>query len=512
MHMKIRKERGLSLILSVVLVITVFTAGCESNSKPSSESEVSSQTSEINNISEDGNISENGSEANESDTIESDTSGPETNKSDANESSQVKTSTASSTPTPSVPVVDLKGRVIKIGTVYSEEYNQDPGQSPFSDLFKEKENEIEKKFNCTIEFVRIAPGSCENIIANAVKANSAPYDLVECDVASARNLARAKTLLDQKTLKSIDLDDKRFNKTVNESFTFNGKVYGSGYENASITGVLFNKRILEANKQPDIYKLYDEGNWTWEAFENIAKATTTPYKPDKTRDVYGITGSTNIIGLALTANAGATVSRNSSGQYIINMASEEGVYAMNWCRKLMFEDGVYDYTVTDWQAAISHFAEGKATFFPFYAWVARDLSRTMIDDVGFVCFPRGPSQDTYINGLYGGKAFVFPKTVKNPEEVATVYYEFASVSAKIWEIYENQYKGWGFDDKSFEILREVAEKYSRTEFSVGPDYSGFSKDMNDSVFKRSGDPAAVMASVKSKFQKATDDYYNEFPQ
>ncbi|MDD2361517.1 MAG: extracellular solute-binding protein [Oscillospiraceae bacterium] len=511
--MKKRQVSSLSLLICLVMVITVFITGCGGNGASSggSSSQKTSNTQTIggDDTSQTGDGTQDTSNGETTEIDEDGQTGPTGSKPGSSGNTTTKPSTGG-TKAP-VREVDLKGRTIKIGTVFSEEYNQEPGQSVYSDLFRQKEIEVENMFNCKIEFVRIAPGSVETIIANAVQANSAPYDLVEADIASVRNLSRAKALIDQKTLSAINLNDKRFIKAVNDSYTFNGKVFGSGFENGSITGVLFNKRILQANKQPDIYKLYDKGEWTFEAFRQIAKATTTPYKDDKTRDVYGITGATNIIGLALTSNAGATVSRNSSGKYVIDMASEKGVDAMNWVRQLMFEDSVYDYTLTDWKGAVNHFAEGKATFFPFYAWIARDLSQTMIDDIGFVPFPKGPGQSTYINGLYGGKAFIFPKVVKNPNDVAKVYYEYASVSAKLWQVLESQYKGWGFDDKSFTIFKDVATKYSRPEFSVGPDYSGFSKEMNESVFKRTGNPASVMASVKSKFQKATDDYYNAFP-
>jgi len=501
--MKSFSFKGLTKILCLFLAITVFMVGCGKNITPTSgssgDSSQASQTDGLTSTETSGSESTKETTSTASSSIGSNTT-----------TKTKKPTTVSKISTTTKREVDLKGRVIKIGSVYGEEYNQEIGKSPYSDLFRQKEKEIENKFNCKIQYSRIAPDSCESIIANAVKAGEAPYDLVECDIASARNLARTKTLLDQKTLKSLKLNDKRFIKAVNDSFTFNGKVYGSGFENLSITGVLFNKRIIREKKQPDIYKLYDEGKWTFEAFEQIAKATTSPYKPDKTRDVYGITGSTNIMGLALTSNAGATVSRNKSGKYIIDMALEKGVYAMNWCRKLMFEDGSYDYSGTDWKSAVNRFAEGKATFLPFYAWIARDLSRTMVDDIGFVAFPKGPGQNTYINSLYGGKAYVFPKTVKNPEDIAKVYYAVVSASSQLWNVIVQEYKGWGFDDKSFEIFRDLAEKYSRPEYSVGPDYSGFSRDMNDSVFKRTGNPASVMASVKSKFQKATDDYYKEF--
>jgi len=404
---------------------------------------------------------------------------------------------------------DLNGRIIKIGSVWGEQYDLDPGQSEYCDVYREKIKELEKKYNCTITIEKIDPDNSVSLITNSVMADTYTYDLVEVNLPSARNLARAQTLLDQAKLKDINLQDPRFKQTINECVTFNGKVYGSGYVTNSLQGVFFNKRILQENNQPNIYQLYENNEWTWDKFEEICKATTK-ISNIPANCVYGISNCTVMLGMALTANAGSTVSRDSSGKYIIGMASEQGIYAMNWIRKLMFEDGVYYFTSTDYMASLNYFAGGQATFFPFYASYAQNLSNKMLDEFGFVAMPRGPAQSDCICGQYDSNVFAIPKNVENPNEIAMVYYDLASISSDLWEARQDQYRCWGFDDDAIKSLNDIVSNNMRPEYSGGPDYSAFSPQMNDSVYKRSGNPASVMASVKSQFQKTTDDYYNAF--
>lgn len=388
-------------------------------------------------------------------------------------------------------------------------YNRPSGTQAYSDLWGEAVKKVEKKYKIKIK-VQYLDFNNLDIIARAISAGSAPYDMIEMQIASARKLALNNVLYDQASMTKLDLSSEAFKqcKAIGEAVSFNGKQYASlfGYPYSTISGVFVNKDVLKKYSQPDIQSLVDSKEWTFAKYKEIANSI---YKKSG-GTVFGTAAGVEMIGVAMTSNAKGTVIRD-NGKYICAGIMQPGIDACKWIQDMYINDKSLKYITTGMRDSFQYFMDNKAAFVP----ATLEMCEMLINaesDWTFVPFPIGPDQSEYLIGTYSGKCFAMPATVKNPEFIGEVYNAIGKeMYSGIKKMYENMLSDYGMDDAGCERAMNMAQ-YIVPEFAEGIDVSGHGNQINGAVFSASGDITKVFNSISSIMENAVSDYYGSVSQ
>ncbi len=376
----------------------------------------------------------------------------------------------------------------------------------YGQIWQTKLSNMETKKNIITTIFPLDSASATDIIVKEVMAGKASADVYELSLGSCRNAARKKAaanMYDSKTLnKSL------FNTGVTQSATFNGKAFGVSFaaQSANPMGVIFNKELIKKYAPDyDIEKLYDEKKWTFEVFQKIAKLCTVDTDGNGKTDIHGFTSNTNIIGMALTSNAGGTALMK-NGRVEATMCNDAGIAALEWCKDLYSKDKTWKYQ-SDIIACANAFANGEAAMFVsnfmFYSIITSQASF----HVGYVLMPIGPDQIDYKNGTYDGSIYMVAKTKENRlDDVGLWLNEVAGISGALVNLYTKTMAQNGLDAHSQEVYRWVVNNMT-PEFSSGPFSLETSAAVDTSVTSPTKSPSKVMESIKSQAQNECDDYY-----
>lgn len=366
---------------------------------------------------------------------------------------------------------------------------------------------IKKKYNCTIEVVGYNGNTLVEKVVNSCRAGQVTSDIVEGNISHARSVAKQGCAADFSKCTTINM--KLFKNGMTESVTHNGHIYGVAFASMATNpmGVLFNKELVNKyTKSNDlIYKYYKQGNWTFDTFEEIAKACTVDLNGDDKFDIHGVISNTNIIGMALTANAGGTALKVNE-KVVPTMCNEDGIYALTWLKEKIYNPGYWNY-IPNINEAPAPFANGKAAMFVSYLHWYPQITTSAKFKLGFVPMPKGPAQSNYITGAYDGGIIFVPKTnEKNLDIVGTFLNELALTSSKHVNNYISNMARNGFDATAQSVYKWAVNNTS-AEYSMGVFGTKISSDIDTSVTVPTMSPKTVMDSIRNSAQKACDDYY-----
>ena len=160
-------------------------------------------------------------------------------------------------------------------------------------------------------------------------------------------------------------------------------------------GVYFNKRILkDAGIEPDdLYKWQAAGEWTWEKFEEVCAKVQQDNDNDGVPDVYGMACRDTIwYEIIVHTNNGNFIDMDENGNLVNALETSETMEALNWALDIWTKyDAHLSYpSDANWDYFLTAYKEGKGCFYPGELWRASELTSSMDDELGFVCFPRDP--------------------------------------------------------------------------------------------------------------------------
>lgn len=423
---------------------------------------------------------------------------------DGKEKNAVKITVTKKSDSTTVPT-SLNGYTFRLGTQASTSFED--SSTAKGKVNVDQLNKIKSKYNCKINIVGYNGNTLVQDIVNSSRAGQVSADVVECNISHARSVAKQGCAAD--FAKCTTLNKKLFTNGMTESVTHNGHIYGVAFASMSVNpmGVLFNKTIVDKYmpEKDFIYKHYKAGTWNFDNFELVAKNCTVDTSGDQKNDIHGVTSNTNIIGMALTANAGGTALKVNE-KVEATMCNDKGIYALEWLKNNIYNPGYWNYK-PDIYVSISSFANGEAAMFVSYLSWYSQIATTAKFEMGFVPMPKGPSQSKYITGAYDGGIFLVPKTnEKNINIVGTFLNELAATSSKHINNAISDMARNGLDATAQSVYKWAVTNTS-PEFSIGVFGSEISAKVDQSVTDPSKAPKTVMESIKSSAQKKCDDYY-----
>ncbi len=402
-----------------------------------------------------------------------------------------------STPVPSTPVAAKFS--VSLASVWSNDYSQSHWQSTL--------NTMKTAQGITTNFVSLDANSATDTIVKGVMAGKTGADVYEVSLNMCRNIARKKAAAN--IYDSNTLDKSKFNCGATQSVTFNGKAYGVTFASKSVNpmGVIYNKDLIKKYAPDyDLQALYKAKKWTFDAFQTLAKKCTHDTDGNGKSDIYGFTSNTNIIAMAISANAGGTALMNGSGRVEPTMCNNAGVAALEWCKTMFKTDKSWLFKA-DINSSVEEFAGGKAAMFVSYLAFFKNIASKADFQMGFVLMPMGPAQSNYINSVYDASLYVVPKTSENRlDDIGQWLNGIAGVSNSLLNSNLSTLAKNGLDANGQDIYKWLVNNMS-AEFSTGAFTSNISSQVDSSVTSASKSPTKVMPAIKAQAQKELDDFY-----
>lgn len=391
----------------------------------------------------------------------------------------------------------LTGYSFVLGSYQTAKYTEN---SAIGNVYKAQIEKIKNKYSCSVEYKTYQ--SDPNEIVNEVMAGTCNADIIEITLECLRNVAKQGCALD---LAPYSLG-KAYTNGFTESCTYSGKKYAVAFPAMGATpmGVIYNKDLIKQyNGGKDVVmSAYKNGSWTFDKFREVAKNCT-----DEANDVFGVTSNTNIIGMAITSEAGGTATRDSSGKIVATMCNQNGVKALEFMRELKQTDKSYKYN-NDISTSISDFIAGKAAMFASNLTYYPEISKSVTFEFGFVLFPKGPDQSEYISGAYDGNGFIVPKNKEATANISVTFLnQLANVNGKIINAKAEEMQRNGFDKDSVAAYKYAVNNAS-AEFRTGAIDAQVSSSVDTSVLSKSENPSTVVDQVKGQIQSQLDKFYS----
>ena len=339
---------------------------------------------------------------------------------------------AEATPTPEPPR-DLGGIEIKVGDWWSTGEETEPATQKEEDQLAYR-NKLQADHNFTLKQVNLGGwGEYQEIFITSTMSGAPAADVFIMDQAFVPEPIKQGLCYPLSDLPSFDFNDERWNFSVRDMYSQNGKVYAFSEEKDSPgLGVFWNKRLFEeAGLDPDLlYDLQASDNWTWEKFAELANTLTKDNNNDGVPETYGIsTWQREIVKAAAFSNGADYVRFNAdTGRYENNQMHEDFLAAIELAVKLYDqgfiapqpEGAEYTYFVDAFKTGLAAMCSTE--------WYRHTSFQDMEDDWGFVFFPKGTGKNANMQTMYVGNVRVMPfgLDAQYADNVAFAYSQWVS--------------------------------------------------------------------------------------
>lgn len=424
---------------------------------------------------------------------------------------------------PYTVIKDANGNAIDLGGIHiiARDWNTDPTKadedtSAYAEARRAYREWLQETYNFTFEQKAIStyettPEDYVNYVSEGGDDN---YYLFMLYTGAATLSAMKNGLMyDVSTLDCLDLSDSKWHQGVNEMFNIGGKTFGfRNNEGIGGRGVYFNKRILkDAGINPDdLYKWQADGDWTWDKYEEVCEKVQKDVDNDGVADVYGMAVRNTIWYEIIThTNNGCFIDKDANGNLVNALEYPETMEALNWALDMWDkydahlaypEDAAWDYYVQAYK-------EGKGCFFPGELWRAGDLMGSMDDELGFVCFPKGPQADAYVNPV-ADNPWVIPACY-DADKAWKIAFAFDVWTDPVPEF--EDYATWKVDGyNTFDDTQSVDDTVSTLMSSPKPTYNSAVPDIDlagDIFYQINKDntPAQIAEAVRNAWQAKLDE-------
>lgn len=413
------------------------------------------------------------------------------------------------TPTEAVPEYDFGGRTVRIGGYYDMTPN--PDGNVFEAAFAERIAYVEENYNCNIEFVNVGGDYVSSYVTSVLSGDPV------CDVGYILSYKLLPALIEGgiaypiSDLGVVDFSKSWYNQPSVEAGTYKGKVYTMGMTSADVQyGIFWNKTLFEKYNLPDLYELYENGEWTWEKFKEIALAGNQDTDGDGVYDIHGFNQRENLVWSFMSSNGADAVKKTDAGVELA-LDTPEAMEAMEAYADFMQNVPHLQGWLGDWQSQIWSFRDGQSMMCYEAWWISYGYLGEMQDEWGFVPFPKGPSGTEYVS--YGKEAapYMMLNGIENPEEVATI----VDLIFQIFETEEEwndaiyaKFEAEADDPTAVDICMELMPKVSISPMMGFSDLNTLVNDMLNSIANGSNTPQSALEANQSALDAAIQDIQN----
>ena len=428
-------------------------------------------------------------------------------------------------------IVDLGGYEFVVGSAFIQNEPDMEIIMGSERSFEEARRYVEDTYNCKITITSLWP-SMENLRAKTMTGDKYA-DVIQIPARFLSQAIKAGYVQSLESIGGIYTDDYRWVDECTSMGTYDGVEYGVNFMRPSEVRscLVYNREILtKYGITEDLEQLVRDKQWTFEKFEEIAKACTKDTNGDGTLDVYGIVPAiAEEFGLALINSNGGSLVTVENGQAKENFTSEETVTALNYLSKWINEDkivgsayntgGKFSVTTTDYA---NYFVKGECAFLFCESWlVAQNIKNIAGNlDYGMVPVPMGPDAEDYVSTANDALVFAFPST--NTEDVSKsviimnalakyVAGDENDSSAQEAYDYDIMMEYFGKEDEDAAEMYNMILSKSYLDLGSGIDTLLAEFKTNcilDPCYRRFGTPTSAIESISGMYDDLINSVYN----
>jgi len=364
---------------------------------------------------------------------------------------------------------DLKGKTITIAVPDNSFIPQEDASvlsnnrsSKENSVMLDREKQAERKFNCNIEWKEMDKDTRNNLLEK-VKTGDIKADIVYLE----RNSGIIDMILNKYILpldEYIDYSSQAYNNPIQNNSLWKGQHYGVATFGSAKTLynrlMSYNKTLIAEAGLPDPYELMQQGQWTWEEFLNICKKVTADTNGDGINDTWGMfTKNTNdVFYNFLYANNASYTKESDDGKIEFALESNEAIEALQFVSDIHNNYKIIQNTELT-KADEDLFMSGKAAF----KWNSpvTDVKKDKPFEIGYVCYPKGPSASDYISYANAGDFFAIPATAEDPKSIASVMsclFSYFDSSQSEFLTDDDVYESSGMPENAIAVTKQIKEK------------------------------------------------------
>ena len=394
-------------------------------------------------------------------------------------------------------------------------------ENALDDLLLEHYKNTEKKLDCKLTLLVGDTSALSTNVMSGIRYT----DIMNCQFESIFSYMKAGIAQPINNIPGIDLHSGKYGgENLLAALTWGYNTYGVVAEYWGIPtpyfadAFLFNPRLLSLYSQPDPYELWENDEWTFSKFEDIAVAVTDlTSNPDY--PIYASGLNSYFYRAAFFASGATVVKRDENGRLQYNLPSQEATQATDWLRKLDNELKVLDPNKNgSWEYYCDMFSAGQYVFLSEYSWVglSKDNGRVglnMKEEFSWIPFPRGPMGNKEVLATYSTANFAMcvPVTAETDD--------IGYLMDELFEpLYEGDKYGWRenfrrevfWNDKSYEMYLKMLDSAVSDDLMYA---SIFSLNSNLSSIVSGGSSATQLFekladTVQSQLDKGYNSYFD----
>ena len=374
----------------------------------------------------------------------------------------------------------------------------------------DKIREIERKWNCEIEWVNMGWSGIQESLNTAVVAGTPECDIYLCASAWALSIITngyAQKFTDYAPADSDILTDNNIFQTYAplgyEGYLFNSaSIYPGG-----ATYLAYNKTILDSLGLEDPNVLAERGEWTYEKFAEYLNKCVQDTNTDGTPDVYGY-GSASIDTIR-----GFLASNNVelAGSAKEGLSSEASIEAWNFIDRIYNIDKSARPYQSNWEDDRDAIYKGKVVFsFVHQTTLAGAASR--VDHQIYICpSPTGSFGDGTMSAPRASDMYFIPTGVEDPTSVYCIFEEMNNWYNGDFSYRDNPsyWEGMFQTQEQLDLAIELGFKDNSTDIWESIDTRGAVNDVfNQVVINRAMTVAQAIESNKQILQSEIDAFLN----
>lgn len=268
--------------------------------------------------------------------------------------------------------------------------------------------EVEEMFNCKIEFVEPREqADVANAVRTGVLAGDTPFDMALI-YSNFPGGALVNLAFEGLIMELTDYIEPEYwdgfppeSQRAKEETKIMGRYYSFPARNepppgafAEIAGLIYNRSMLEREGLPDPHEFWDEREWTWEVFKNMARTVTRDTTGDGEIDQWGLWPMH--YGNWIASNYGQFY-KEVDGRIELTLNEPRIIEAYEFLQEL-YEEGLVK---EGWERRM----EEQHAFIDLYPhelsiWHERGFMDDMNDEYGIIGYPMGPQAEDYVSTIH----------------------------------------------------------------------------------------------------------------
>ena len=349
-------------------------------------------------------------------------------------------------------VTDLKGKTIKLGTFWPNNYKAS-NSDPIAQANVKAIAAIQKEYKCTIKVVNLDANSYLTDVATATAGGKIVADIYAIQ-GDMNSLYKNGYFADLSKVKSVGLKTNGWSQAAIANATYKNTCYGVGLEkDVGYSVVYFKKALASQYKIGNLYDLVDKGQWTWSKFREASEAV---YKQSSGK-VYGCNATFTPYIFNLVFSNGTSPIVLANGIPVFNGLDSKLLEALNWLQDYC-KAGLYNKKGSSgYVTAINSFMGGNSLFY-----IAgngspdiNDLSALMKDDYGILPFPKGDGQKDYTCILLNNRYYGLASNNAQVEDAGKILVALGNRTFTKAADWEKRHAGYVRDDESLGMLRKI---------------------------------------------------------